>query len=217
MPHRQGMLSRNSQLPGTGLFHSSFRELPAAGFPVVSSDLPNPCFTPAAWRRHMKYSHLPKHHSAFSFRVFSSRSLLLLAALSEVAPEIQAQDYGSEGPDYTGAISTPTTSKPESKLWFNDGFWWASLWSSSAGRYRIHRLDLSTQSWVDTGVNIDNRSSTVQDALWDGSKLYLASHEFGNTLSGKQGKLYRFSYQPATKQYQLDSGYPAKINNYRSE
>src|SRR2546422_261116 len=35
-------------------------------------------------------------------------------------------DIGFVGPSGSGTATTPTTSKPESKLWFNDGIWWAS-------------------------------------------------------------------------------------------
>jgi hypothetical protein len=38
-------------------------------------------------------------------------------------------DIGYAGPFYTpgGPTQDPTESKPESKLWFNDGRWWASM------------------------------------------------------------------------------------------
>jgi hypothetical protein len=39
-------------------------------------------------------------------------------AAAEVAEEGQFQ-----GPSYAGSASSPTGSKPESKLWFTDGTW----------------------------------------------------------------------------------------------
>ncbi|MDZ7343373.1 MAG: hypothetical protein ONA90_02540 [candidate division KSB1 bacterium] len=58
--------------------------------------------------------------------------------------------------------STPaaeiTGEKPQSKLWWNDGYWWGSLWANSTERYRIHRFDVTTQSWINTGTAIDNRA-----------------------------------------------------------
>ena len=75
-------------------------------------------------------------------------------------------------------ISTPTGEKPESKLWWNDGFWWGSLCSSADSSYHIFRLDLATQIWVDTGTQLDQRPSSKADTLWDGQKLYVASHIF---------------------------------------
>jgi len=45
----------------------------------------------------------------------------LFAAL--LVPGVVRADIGIPGPTYTGGTSgPPTTSKPESKLWFNDGF-----------------------------------------------------------------------------------------------
>ena len=65
--------------------------------------------------------------------------------------------------------------------------------------YHIFRLDLATQSWVDTGTPLDDRPSSKADTLWDGQKLYVASHIFTNsgapTSSPSQwGRLYRYSY-----------------------
>ncbi len=45
--------------------------------------------------------------------------------------------------------STPTGEKPESKLWWNDGFWWGSLCTPDVGGandgYHIYRFDVATQ------------------------------------------------------------------------
>jgi hypothetical protein len=73
----------------------------------------------------------------------------------------------------TTATTTPTGEKPESKLWWNDGFWWGSLCSSTDSSYHIFRLDLATQIWVDTGTQLDQRPSSKADTLWDGQKLYV--------------------------------------------
>jgi hypothetical protein len=37
-------------------------------------------------------------------------------------------DVGFAGPSGAGAGAAPSGSKPESKLWYNDGFWWGSLY-----------------------------------------------------------------------------------------
>ena len=36
----------------------------------------------------------------------------------------------------------PTGSKPESKLWWNDGAWWSSMWSVAGNGFHIFRLEL---------------------------------------------------------------------------
>lgn len=109
----------------------------------------------------------------------------------------------------------PTAAKPESKLWWNDGFWWGSLWSTSANKYRIHRFDWDNQCWQNTGPDIDDRTKSLADALWDGSYLYIASH-MAKTSSGP-ARLYRYSYSSGSKSYSLDSGFPVQVNNESSE
>ena len=117
---------------------------------------------------------------------------------------------GFKGPSYS-PISAPTGEKPESKLWFNDGIWWASLFSSGPQEFHIHRLNWATQTWIDTGVLIDARNSADADALWDGTKLYIVTVMPNTTSSGDQAELRRFSYNASTDTYTLDSAFPATI------
>jgi PKD repeat protein len=132
-------------------------------------------------------------------------------------------DIGFRGHLYTGpglpsAGTTPSASKPESKLWFNDGSWWGSLWSTETGDFKIHRLDDATHEWVDTGVALDSRGGTRADTLWDGTHLYVASHGFTNVASpGFPSRLYRLSYDTTTETYVHDPGFPVALNNYKSE
>jgi PKD repeat protein len=126
------------------------------------------------------------------------------------------QDMSTQG---TG--NAATGEKPESKLWFNDGSWWADLFDSTSLTYHIFRLDRAQQTWTDTGVVVDNRANTRSDTLWDGSHLYIASHVFASSsasaASGNPARLYRFSYDPSGHTYTLDSGFPVAISNYSSE
>jgi uncharacterized repeat protein (TIGR02543 family) len=118
-------------------------------------------------------------------------------------------------------IRTPTAEKPESKLWWNDGYWWGSLWSTAANSYRIHRFNVASQCWENVGPDIDNRTQSLSDALSDGDKLYIASHIFSNTGSSttaaNAGRLYRYSYDSGSQTYSLDSGFPVTINLAKSE
>ena len=131
-------------------------------------------------------------------------------------------DVGFAGPPTGAAGSSATGEKPESKLWFNDGKWWASM-MSSGGAYHIWCLNRSAspETWVDTGTVLDNRSNTRADTLWDGSHLYVASAVVASSnttfATGNPARLYRFSYSTSTGSYSLDSGYPASINNVSSE
>ena len=122
------------------------------------------------------------------------------------------------------ASSTPTGEKPESKLWWNDGYWWGGLYNSTANAYHIYRFDPSTQTWLDQGTQVDDRDDSKGDYLWDASnlKLYVSSHMststgVATTDSTKWGRLYRFSYNPLSKTYSLDSGFPVQITRGQSE
>jgi len=148
----------------------------------------------------------------------------LFAAL--LAPGVARADIGIPGPAYTsGTSGPPTTSKPESKLWFNDGFWWAVMAkrvTATNNDYHIFRLSLRPQRWIDTGVVVDGRDSTRQDVLWTGSKLFVASHKFvgvsnfdSTPTTGDQMRLYRFSYSAGSNTYSLDG--TAVINEQKSE
>jgi hypothetical protein len=155
--------------------------------------------------------------------VFLSFGLIALAALGFAATtSAEPVDVGYRD-FYYGVVvnSTPTGEKPESKLWFNDGIWWGSLWDSLSARYEIHRFHPGTQSWSSTNVAIDDRRSTKGDALWDGQHLYVVSHIFNKTSQpaapAVSGRLYRYSYNSTTKTYSLDGGFPVLVNTSRSE
>jgi hypothetical protein len=118
-------------------------------------------------------------------------------------------NYGTE------VFGEPTAEKPESKLWWNDGLWWGCLWDAAASAYRIHRFDLANQCWVNVGPDIDDRTNTLADALWDGQYLYIASHV--RVSPDGPARLYRYSYDAATKSYSLDAGFPVNVNNEKCE
>lgn len=149
--------------------------------------------------------------------------VLVCAIAVLMLPELAGADIGFRGPAYpVGTSGTPTGSKPESKLWRHDGFWWASMFDNS-GDYHIFRLNLRRQRWVDTGVVIDTRGSTRQDVLSTGGKLLVASHKFDAVTSHDPTphptdgmRLYRFDYNAATNKYTLE-GAPFPIDPQRSE
>jgi PKD repeat protein len=150
-------------------------------------------------------------------------SVVLAVACASVPDLARAQsgDVGFEGASHSGT-STPTgTKRAESVLWFNDGSWWANMWDTVSKDFHIFRLDRGTQRWLDTGVLVDARANTHADVLWDGAHLYVSSHTFVNdeqpAVSGFPSYLYRFSYNAVTKTYSLDPGFPAQINNYKTE
>jgi hypothetical protein len=146
---------------------------------------------------------------------------LALAGLGAGTASADPGDIGIEGPSYGDLGGSATGTKPESKLWFNDGIWWASMYT--AGRHSIHRLNRSTGTWSDTGTTLDTRKTTRDDALWHAAsgKLYIASHVTTTSgsaaSSGQAGKLWRLSYDAVTKRYSPDAGFPVDVNAARSE
>ena len=142
--------------------------------------------------------------------------LILALVLPAAAAPAAHGDVGHRDHSYSGT-STPLGSKrSESALWFNDGSWWANLWHGSSQDFHIWRLNTATQTWVDTGTTVDTRANTHADTLWDGQKLYIASHVHAESPgSGYPTRLYRFRYDPIARTYALDAGFPVTINNYR--
>ena len=131
-------------------------------------------------------------------------------------------DYGYQSNSYASVGYPPTSDKPQSKLWWQGGSWWANMWTTGTG-WQIHRLDVSTKTWRSTGVTNDNRINTLSDTLWDGTHLYIASHivsSSGDTtataaIANQPAKLYRYSFSAG--KYTLDSGFPTTIMNHSTE
>lgn len=146
----------------------------------------------------------------------------LVAGFLVAGPAWAATTVGNAGPTYGGVTNPPTSDKPQSKLWWNDGSWWAYMWVTGTG-WQIERLNRSTHQWVDTGVLVDTRASTLGDTLWDGAHLYISSQvatissdtSTKVSQSGQPARLYRYSYSGG--KYTLDSGFPVQINNNSSE
>ena len=168
---------------------------------------PRPRVPERAWPRHVLVALLA--------------ALMIWAAAAAQPARASEGDIGHEGPAYNGSGGAPTADKPQSKLWFNDGTWWADMFDTTSRTFHIFRLDRASQTWVDTGTRIDDRPSTRADVLWSGGKLYVASavraSSSTSTTTGQPARLYRYSYAPATRTYTLDPGFPVAINNVSSE
>ena len=139
---------------------------------------------------------------------------------STPAPALDAPpQVGIKDQSFSGASTAPSGSKPESKLWFNDGIWWAEMWDTTSSTFRIFRLSGSV--WQNTGTVVDTRGSTRGDALWDGSHLYIASHDVAadssHNTANRPARLYRFSYNSGSKTYSLDAGFPVTITTVATE
>jgi hypothetical protein len=143
-------------------------------------------------------------------------SVVVTGSLLGVSSAALAATVGTPSITFSGVSNPPTADKPQSKLWWNAGSWWANMWKTGSG-WSIYRLNRATHTWVDTGVRTDPRASTSSDTLWDGTHLYIASNVVtaGNTASGQPARLYRYSYVGG--KYTLNTGFPATISNNSSE
>ncbi|MGE0818906.1 MAG: PKD domain-containing protein [Candidatus Nanopelagicales bacterium] len=149
-------------------------------------------------------------------------ALLVAVPSVALAPPAQAADgdYGTAAQSLVGfASTTPTATKPESKLWFAQGSWWAAMASATTSGYAIHRLDRASSAWIDTGVALDPRGATQSDVLWNGTHLFVASHAVAasstTTSALEPSRLYRYSWTGSA--WSPDAGFPVQITGSSSE
>ncbi|MBD3386055.1 T9SS type A sorting domain-containing protein [candidate division KSB1 bacterium] len=147
--------------------------------------------------------------------------LLFMLLNPAVSQEISVE-AGYKGPSYGDMVTPlPSGEKSQSKLWWQDDKWWAYLWNGKEEHYSIYRYDPQNASWQDTQVRLDDRPRSKADLLWDGNKLYIATHRYSHypeTVSEfYAARLYRLSYDQNAEQYSLDAGFPVNINNMKSE
>ena len=156
-------------------------------------------------------------------RMFERRAFWALAILVLVAgylvlggsasAQLADGDLGYQDFPYVNSVSHITGEKPQSKLWFNDGSWWGVLFNSSALEYRIYRYDRTSHTWSDTGTPVDARDRSKADVLWDGNKLYVVSATPDSAYAYGSARVLRYSYDPATKSYARDAGFPVTITS----
>ena len=139
-------------------------------------------------------------------------AVLIVSLLPWGNVALAATNTGYKDFSYSG-VSAPTGQRPQSKLWFNDGIWWGSLFNASTKHYEIYRFNWSADTWATTGVLIDSRNKSSADALWDGTKLYVMSAMPAGTNGDVSIRLMRYSYNTTTKAYSVDAGFPVTTAN----
>ena len=144
--------------------------------------------------------------------------LVLVAMATLVAPTVLAAAaevgyrdfYYGDTLTLNNSAANVTVDETQAKLWYNDGRWWGGLFNNGDAKYHVYRLDIATQTWIDTGTALDDRDSSRADILWSGNnKLYVAS----TTASKTSGALrvYRYSYDSVSKTYSKDGGFPVTL------
>ncbi len=116
------------------------------------------------------------------------------AAQGSSPAQATATDVGYRDFSFSATgVDAPTRDKPQSKVWFNDGVWWASMFDRSSEEFHIYRYDQSAHAWTDTGTLIDERNNSLSDTLWDGNKLYVASAGTSRASAADSGRFMRYS------------------------
>jgi hypothetical protein len=124
------------------------------------------------------------------------------AAAADVAPVTY------QGPVYGNASATPPTAdKPQSKLWFAHGSWWALMLSQETGTIRVYRLR-SDHTWVPASGTVDERPESTGDALWDGQKLYIVSRDSSTAV-----RVLRLSFDNTSLTWSVDPGFVSTVFN----
>jgi hypothetical protein len=121
---------------------------------------------------------------------------------------------------YGGGAFRPAADKPQSKLWYTDGSWFAGMFNNSInGEYRIYRHD-GVHSWALTPTIVDTRDTSHGDYLWDETSqtLYvISSVNIPDTLPAVATddaiKVFKYTYSASTNAYSAVVGFPKTIQN----
>jgi hypothetical protein len=108
------------------------------------------------------------------------------------------------------ATHTPTAGQAQSKLWFAEGVWWATLIDPVTQELHIARLDPATEAWTDTGTLIDDRPHVRADALWDGTVLTVVSAG-PKTTANESLRIAQFHFDARTGRFEIDPDLPIPL------
>jgi hypothetical protein len=124
---------------------------------------------------------------------------------------------------YGGGVFRPSSDKPQSKLWYTDGSWFAGMFlyqtsPTPKSENRIYRLNEATHSWTLTSAVVDTRDNSHADFLWDetGQTLYAVSvppmPATTPAVAVDDGvRVFKYSYNAATNVYTAAAGFPKLI------
>jgi methionine-rich copper-binding protein CopC len=128
------------------------------------------------------------------------------AAVGVPVTYVSANQFGS-------GVASPSADKPQSKLWYLDGSWWALMVPGNGTAVTIHEL-MPDHSWRNTGTVVDSRINSTGDALWStqSSKLWVASR-----VSGAATVVSRYTYNTTNRAWSADAGFPVAISGGGTE
>ena len=124
----------------------------------------------------------------------------LAAALLACPAPAGAANVGFE---MFSTVAASTGEKPQSKLFYNDGFYWAVL----QGPDGVAFYQLVGGAWQrGQFANAVLQSSGNADVKWDGTHLFVLV--YGGTV-----RLYQYTYAAGTRSWVLASGFPVTVPN----
>lgn len=133
--------------------------------------------------------------------------LSLLATLSAGTARAEVEKVaGYAGPAYgPGLRHAPTGVKPQSKLWWHDGSWWALMYGTDSV-VRVYELR-ADHTWRPTPTVL---AGSTQRSIGDVLSVGNALHVLMRTSGGLQ--LTNLTYDRAKRTYGRDTGFPAVIS-----
>jgi hypothetical protein len=167
-------------------------------------------------------SHARRAGSAWRALLAAFAATFVVAASLGIASASTPVTAGYRDQAYGGGAFRPAGDKPQSKLWYTDGSWFAGMFNVATAKFDIYRLNPTTHSWVDTGVVADKRDTSHADYLWDEATqtLVVASMDdiplAGVAVPDDGLKIFKYSYNAATNAYTLAPGFPRTVPNTTS-
>ena len=128
------------------------------------------------------------------------------AAVGVPTTYVKADQYG-EG------VGPATQDKPQSKLWYLAGSWWALMVGGGQTAVSIHEL-MPDHTWRNTGTVVDSRVGSTGDALWSSqsNRLWVASR-----VAAAPTVVSRYSFNATTRTWSADAGFPVTISGGGTE
>ncbi|MGV8968643.1 MAG: hypothetical protein ACOH2F_20475, partial [Cellulomonas sp.] len=153
----------------------------------------------------------PRSAGRLSAWLTSVAVLVGLMSVVGAAPAFAVGPVTYPGPSYAAAAGAPPSAdKPQSKLWYARGAWWAVM-RTKTGPVTVHRLE-ADHTWTDTGVVVDDRVTSTADVLYDGGKIYLTSRVATGAM-----EVLRMSFDLPSGLWQIDPGFPVSPTMSGSE
>jgi hypothetical protein len=129
---------------------------------------------------------------------------------------------------YGGGAFRPSGDKPQSKLWYTDGSWFAGMFlfqtspATPKSENRIYRHD-GAHSWTLTSTVVDTRDTSHADYLWDEASQTLYAISVPKipasvpAVATDDGiKVFKYTYSAATNAYSAVAGFPKLIQDTAS-